>query len=65
MMRPLPFSRGRAVAFGGTPCYLSNDKGELGLAHLLSFSGNKGYHADLFVKESRASEVAKRRTVPP
>jgi len=32
---------------------------ELGVSHLLSFSGNKGYHADLFVKESRAREVAK------
>lgn len=32
---------------------------DLGVPHLLSFSGNKGFHADLFVKESEASEVAK------
>jgi len=32
---------------------------ELGVQHLLSFSGNKGYHADLFVKECEASQVVK------
>lgn len=31
---------------------------ELGVPHLLSFSGSKGYHADIFVKESEASRVA-------
>jgi len=32
---------------------------ELGVQHLLSFSGNKGYHADIPVKESGAREVAR------
>ncbi len=32
---------------------------ELGVPHLLTFSGSKGYHADVFVNESAASEVAK------
>ncbi len=31
---------------------------ELGVRHLLSSSGNKGYHADIPVKESDANEVA-------
>lgn len=32
---------------------------DLDVPHLLSFSGNKGFHGDLFVKESQASEVAR------
>ena len=32
---------------------------DLRVPHLLSFSGNKGFHADLFVNETEASEVAK------
>lgn len=32
---------------------------DLEVPHLLSFSGNKGFHGDLFVKESQASEVAR------
>jgi len=32
---------------------------EVGAPHLLSFSGGKGYHADIFVKESEAGEVVK------
>jgi len=32
---------------------------ELRVPHLVSFSGSKGYHADLFVKETEATEVAK------
>lgn len=38
---------------------LASSLRELEVPHLLSFSGNKGYHADVFVKESVAGEVTK------